>query len=133
MTTYVAWKEFYRVGEKSLDAEHRQIIRIINEVYQAIEQNTDRKVVAPILDELVQYTTAHFTHEEAAMRAHGYPEFARHRAIHERLRQRTADLRENAELVTARDLLHFAKQWWLEHIQEKDKQYGPYLKEPAAV
>jgi hypothetical protein len=36
-------------------------------------------------------------------------------------------LRDNANLMTGRDLLIFLKEWWANHIQDQDKKYAPYL------
>ena len=47
--------------------------------------------------------------------------------MHDKMRQRTIGLRDNAGLVTGRDLLVFLKEWWCNHIQEQDKKYAPYV------
>ena len=130
MIPYVAWKDFYSVGDPSLDAQHKQIFGAINELHDAMQKGKDRAVLKPILDHLLQYTLAHFKHEEQVMREHGYPDFAQHKALHDRIRKRTSDLREHAYLVTGHELLHFLKEWWVGHIQGVDKKYMPYL-EPS--
>jgi hemerythrin len=61
------------------------------------------------------------------MRAHRYPELGLHKAVHDTIRQKTADLCRHAHLVTVANLLRFAKEWWTSHIQETDKKYAPYL------
>ena len=128
MAFCIAWKDYYSVGDESLDAQHKQLLGIINELYSAIEQGADRLAVRPILDRLLQYTLTHFKHEEEVMSAHDYPGLAQHKAFHDKMRQRTIDYCENADLVTGRDLFSFLKQWWCNHIQEQDKDYAPYLK-----
>ena len=80
---------------------------------------------------LSQYTNDHFNHEEQVMQQHGYPRFDAHKALHDGLRRRTADLRTHADVITEADLLQFVNEWWLEHIQGDDKKYGPYLKVPG--
>ncbi|MGA2063849.1 MAG: bacteriohemerythrin [Thermoguttaceae bacterium] len=132
MIPYIPWQDYYSVGEPSLDAQHRQIIGLINELYEAMQQGKDREAAAGILDRLVEYTRTHFDHEEQLMRDNAYPDVARHVLLHADLRRRTADCREQVGLVAGRDLLHFLKQWWLDHIQGADKRYAPFL-EPAAA
>jgi hemerythrin-like metal-binding protein len=131
MIPYVTWKDFYSVGDPSIDAQHKQIIGAINELYEAMQLGKDRAVLEPILDRLLQYTLAHFEHEEQVMQEHEYPDFAPHKALHDRIRQKTIDLREHAHLVTGHDLLRFLKDWWVGHIQGCDKKYTPYLEVPA--
>jgi len=131
MNTYVAWKPFYSVGHPALDAQHKQIIGVINDLYAAMSQGEERAALESLLDRLVQYTKTHFAYEEQVMQQHDYPGLTHHKRLHDRLRQRTADLRAHLGLVTGVDLLHFLKEWWLEHIQGQDKQYAPYLEVAA--
>jgi hemerythrin-like metal-binding protein len=126
-TVYIVWKNDYSVGEPSLDAQHRQVIDLLNELYVAMQRGVDHQAVRPLLDQLVQYTVNHFQSEEKVLLAHQYPDFAQHRALHDKMRQRTMGLRDNAGLVTGRDLLVFLKEWWCSHIQEQDKKYEPYV------
>jgi hemerythrin-like metal-binding protein len=127
MIPYVTWKDFYSVGDPSIDAQHKQILETINELYEAMQKGKDRAVLKPILDRLLQYTLAHFKHEEQVMLEHEYPNSAQHKALHDKIRQKTTDLREQAYLVTGQDLLRFLKEWWVGHIQGQDKNYSPYL------
>ena len=127
MAGCITWKDFYSVGEPSLDSEHRQILGILNELLEAVEQDSDQQILKSALDRLVQYTLVHFKHEEEVMQGLDYPEFQRHKAQHDRLRKRTIDLREHITLVTGHDMLFFLKEWWLSHIQGEDKKYAPYL------
>jgi hemerythrin len=133
MTTYIAWREYYTVGDPSLDAEHQQIIGIINELYDAMQKGLDQKTLTVMLDRLVGYTFAHFKSEEQTLQEHDYPDLAEHKALHDEIRQKTLDLREHASLVTAHDLMRFLKEWWLGHIQNCDKKYAPYLDAPLAT
>lgn len=123
----IIWKDFYSVGDPSLDAQHQQMIGVINELYEAMEKKSAQKVIKPILDRLVKYTFDHFEHEEEAMLAVEYPDLIEHKALHDKIRQKTLDLKDNADFVTAQNLLAFLKEWWMGHIQTVDKKYAPYL------
>jgi hemerythrin len=127
MIPYVTWNDYYSVGDPLLDAQHKQIIGIINELYDAMQKGKDRVALKPIADRLLQYTLAHFTHEEQVMQEHEYPDRVQHTALHDKIRQRTRDLQEHAHLVTGHDMLRFLKEWWVGHIQGLDKKYTPYL------
>jgi hemerythrin len=70
----ITWKEFYSVGDPSLDAQHQQIIGVINELYEAMEKKSTQQVIKPILDCLVNYTFEHFKREEETMEAVEYPD-----------------------------------------------------------
>jgi hemerythrin len=135
MAAYIVWKDSYSVNDPSLDAQHRQIIESINDLYDAWEDSTTAAAVTKrVLDRLVQYTQTHFEQEEKLLKEVGFPaaEFAAHKALHDAMRRRTIGLRTNLTLVTARDVLVFLKDWWLGHIQSEDKKYAVYLElQPA--
>ncbi|MBN2581347.1 MAG: hemerythrin family protein [Pirellulales bacterium] len=128
MIPSIAWNDYYSVGEPSLDAEHKQIIFCINDLFAALQEGAPAQAVRPVLDCLVQYTLTHFQHEEEVMQAYDFPGLAEHKKLHDQMREKTRTLHERAEAITGQDLLFFLKQWWLEHIQGEDKKYAPYLK-----
>jgi hemerythrin len=123
----IIWRDFYSVGDPLLDGQHQQMIGVINELYEAMEKKSAEEVIKPILDRLVKYTFNHFKHEEEAMAAVEYPDLIEHKALHDKIRQKTLDLQENADFVTSHNLLAFLKEWWVGHIQTVDKKYTPYL------
>jgi hemerythrin len=129
MAAYIVWKDFYSVNEPSLDAQHRQVIESINELYKVWESPETAGATKRVLDRLVEYTRTHFDHEEKIMQEAGFPkwEFEAHKLLHDAMRQRTMGLRTHLTLVTARDVLVFLKDWWLEHIQGEDKKYSAYV------
>ena len=127
MAEYIIWKPSFSVGDPSIDAQHQQIIAMINEVHEAWAAHKSDADLKGIMDRLVKYTVAHFHHEEQVMLDCGYPALAAHQLLHVQLRSRTLDLRNNITLVTARDVLVFLKDWWCHHILEEDKAYSPYL------
>jgi hemerythrin len=134
MGAYIVWRDDYSVHDATLDGQHQQIIQNINDLRDAWENSRETEVTKRVLDRLVQYTNAHFSHEENVMREAGFPmsEFVAHKALHDSMRHRTMGLRSNLTLVTARDVLVFLKDWWVNHIQGEDKKYVSYIQlQPA--
>jgi len=127
MGNHIAWKDYYSVGDSTIDAQHRQIIAMINELYDAMSRNIDFTVVKPLLGRLRRYTMEHFDYEETVRAAHSYPELVQHKILHDKMRQRTIDYYDNANLLTGRDMLVFLKEWWSNHIQNQDQKYAPFL------
>jgi hemerythrin-like metal-binding protein len=89
-----------------------------------------------VLDRLVQYTAAHFAHEERLMRLHHYPDLAKHLAQHEALTKQVlafqSDFESGRATVTVQ-VLQFLKQWLQNHIAESDQKYAPYLRSKAVA
>ncbi|HBO45943.1 MAG TPA: hemerythrin [Planctomycetaceae bacterium] len=127
MTPFVTWKAFYSVGNAAIDDQHKRILDIINDLHSAIEDGDEMDTLNSLLGRMVDYTNTHFQFEENLMKECGYPHLEEHRQLHNELRRKTAGLRSHAEIVTGSDLLSFLKTWWIDHIQEMDQQYSPYL------
>ena len=127
MERYVEWKPFYSVGEESLDREHQRIIGLIDDLYMAIEAGEEHFRVRDILDRLAYHAVTHFTHEERVMRHCRFPDYEAHKAMHDEMQRRVFDLRAKPDAVVGHELLHFLRDWWVEHIQNRDKEYSAYL------
>ena len=132
MAVYITWKDYYSVNDPLLDAEHKQIIECINELYSALKNPTQGELIKRVLDTLVQYTETHFKHEEERLKEADFPNFEAHKALHDEMKRLTIGLRTHLTLVTAHDVLVFLKDWWLEHIQGEDKLYSSYMTSLAA-
>ena len=131
MGKHISWKDFYSVGEESLDAQHKQIVAILDDLYHVVHVGGEQAEFKRLLDRLLQYTVAHFEHEEQMMQACGFPDFDNHKAEHDQMRRRTLAYREHLELITAHDLLRFLKEWFTEHVRAQDQCYVPYLSAAA--
>jgi hemerythrin len=127
MAVYIAWQDRYSVGVKTLDDQHKQILDIINVLFDAVQERPDKEIVKTTLDRLVRYTMTHFRDEEELMQSHGYPDLARHKLLHETMRQKTLAMQEQANLTMDKDLLRFLKEWWVNHIQDCDKRYAQHM------
>ena len=125
---FITWKKFYSVDCEELDAQHHQILDIINDLYELMLNGKENPELKGFLDRLVQYTKSHFQREEELMKACGYPKLDEHMQLHQQMRQKTLDLRKNMSAVNAQNLLQFLKKWWINHICDTDKQYSTYIK-----
>jgi hemerythrin len=132
MAVFIVWKDIYSVGDPMLDAQHKQIIDVINELYESKQNDSSQKAVKSIIDRLVEYTFFHFNFEEDMFQECDYPSPAEHIAVHDMIREKTLYFQKRADFVTDHELLQFLKEWWLDHIQGMDKQYAPYLHLAAA-
>jgi hemerythrin-like metal-binding protein len=134
MADFMPWRPTYSVGDDSIDAQHKQIVRLINELYFILHARAEgnRKKVREVLDQLVRYTVTHFQHEEQVLQKCGYPDLENHKALHVQLKRRTAAMRSSINLITERDMLGYLKDWWSNHILEQDKSYEPFIHSVAS-
>jgi hemerythrin-like metal-binding protein len=126
------WNNSFSVGIGSVDAQHQNLFAIARELHSAMSSGQGKAALGKILDRLVQYTAAHFAHEERLMRLADYPGLETHKSEHEALTRRVLDLqREFAAGKTSISVhvLQFLRTWLQEHIQHSDMAYGPYMKQ----
>jgi hemerythrin-like metal-binding protein len=123
------------VGHDELDGHHKTILSIVNELYTGVEEGRRRGPVDRFLEQLEDYAKRHFAREEELMKAHRFPGVASHQAAHRKYvldlqRLRLKNLEPQG--LTRHELLRFLKEWWLGHICDVDRLYGPYLGTPAS-
>ncbi|MDD2325820.1 MAG: bacteriohemerythrin [Alphaproteobacteria bacterium] len=128
---FLEWNEKLVLGIPSIDAQHKQLVGMINELYAGFEAGTGRAVIGPILDRLINYTATHFKHEEAFFDQTGYPETSHHKKEHENLVKRVLEVQSqfkaNKESVLTQDLMAFLRNWLVDHILGSDKRYVSHL------
>jgi hemerythrin len=64
---FLQWIDAYAVGHEGLDAEHRRLVDIINEIHIA-ELAGNAKQVGRLLDVFQEATAEHLGHENVTMR-----------------------------------------------------------------
>jgi len=130
------WRNEFSVQIGSVDAQHQMLFSLANELYRAMTAGQSNVVMARILDRLVQYTQAHFAHEERLMQQNGYPKLAEHRAEHEALTRKVlqfqSDFQQGKAMMSVQ-LLEFLKSWLEKHIKGSDQAYSPYLRSKAVA
>lgn len=79
------WKPEYSVGIDSMDAEHREMIDLINGVYAKLGESPDAQDIEGCLDDIFSTISLHFALEERLMRDNSYAEYEDHKENHEDL------------------------------------------------
>ena len=85
---------------------------------------------------LVNYTLTHFSSEEKLMTAHGYPEFAHHKAEHAALIKKVQELGkklQEGQISLTIEMSDFLSDWVKNHILKEDKAYIPFFKSKNVV
>ena len=130
MAKFVEWSDVLSVGIEEIDAQHKVLVGLVNEMHEAIRLHHANEVVHGILNKLAEYTRIHFAVEESLMRILDYPDYEVHKAQHEELIRSVVDLQEKVASGKASvgfELMHFLKVWLTKHIIESDKHYGTHF------
>ena len=127
------WTERMSVGVTQFDDEHKKLIVLINDLFDAVQAGRGRQALGAVLDELVDYTKTHFAHEEHQFKKAGYPAFAEHKKEHDTLTKQVIDIQRKyhagATAMLSMEVMSFLKSWLVNHIQGTDSLYTAFLNE----
>jgi hemerythrin len=119
----IQWKPEFSVGSAAVDHEHRELIKLINDVHAAIGSGAHRDRLASGLGEIYAQIAAHFALEEKMMRDARYADFGPHKADHESLLDQLADIIDNVEMgrkLDDRELSSRLNRWFTAHFSTHD-------------
>jgi hemerythrin len=130
----IEWTTDLAVGIDMIDDQHKKWIQHLNELVTAAESRRGANLVTSTLAFLIEYTDFHFSAEERAMEAAGYPALPQHRVKHEELRNTLGKLvedfsEEGATHELADSICTFLGNWLVAHIREVDQAFGRFTKE----
>ncbi|MEE9311603.1 MAG: hemerythrin domain-containing protein [Planctomycetota bacterium] len=71
-------KDTMGTGVVAIDREHQILVSLLHRMHEAVEDGEGEKVIAGVLDELLEYTDWHFKSEEALFDKFDYPSADNH-------------------------------------------------------
>lgn len=126
------WSDNFSVGIQEVDEQHKVLVSLLNKLHVAIIEHHGKATSREILDQLAEYTRTHFMLEESLMRLTHYPGFEIHKQQHEELLAQVQALQHKLDIENTTitfELLHFLKNWLIQHINESDKRFGAHFQE----
>ena len=128
---FVTWDDVYSVGFEPIDIQHKELVKMTNELFKSCKQGAEAADEAYLrtIKKAVEYARNHFSEEEKYMVQADYPELNEHRKLHDEFMATILNaiheftLRNTAPIEMAR----YLKKWLLHHIGMVDKEYAPYL------
>jgi hemerythrin len=126
----IVWSDILSVEVDEIDEDHRKLVNIFNILNHAVTEGESREYLAAVLEELINCTVWHFSHEERLMLKHGYPEMEAHKVEHQELIKSARELQQEllqANKPVADEEIVFLERWLTEHILTFDMRLGTYL------
>ena len=125
----IAWSDDFATGNAGIDADHRRLLALFNEFSLAVNAGKGEAVIRGVLDDLVDYTHYHFAREELPMQESDYPDYARHKKMHDTFIRQVDDVGNHLSVGTELGafLLSFLAKWLSGHILGADRHLGRYL------
>lgn len=129
----LTWQPEFSVGVESVDFEHREMIDLINKLYEEMEAKKDADSIERFLGDIHATISAHFALEERVMRRANYPEYEAHKDDHEDLLDQIRDLMDIFVVSPEKGVLVLQKQmsaWFESHFSTFDARLHGQLDMP---
>ncbi|NJM16690.1 MAG: hemerythrin family protein [Bacteroidales bacterium] len=81
----ISWNKDFETGIKEIDEQHRELVRYLNELWDAMRVGKGKSILAKIIDGLTTYTIKHFASEEKYMMIYAYANYEDHKKQHTQL------------------------------------------------
>ncbi|MBP3710436.1 MAG: hemerythrin family protein [Treponema sp.] len=136
-TNYIVWDKKFELGIPMIDAQHKKIVDMCNELYQVLahtnreDEKAWQNAMRKTLQEAAKYVNEHFRSEEGLLKAACYKNFDGHKCKHTEFIKEILNKIENFNTLTYNDAFKFVKflyDWLLTHIAYVDKDYVPTVK-----
>ena len=126
----IVWGHVLSVGVDEIDEDHRKLVNIFNILNHAVTDGESPEYLAAVLEELVNCTVWHFSHEERLMLKYGYEGIEEHKATHRELIESAKEMQHNllqAEKSMSEEDIEVLERWLTGHILTDDMRLGDYL------
>jgi hemerythrin len=128
----VEWEDRYSVGISLIDDQHKELVRLTNELYQGCLAGNGEaeEFFFKTIRGVLEYTKFHFSAEEKLMENVKYPNYAEHKKQHEdfviQLLNEVKSFQEGKKFVP-NNFVRYLKDWILSHIALMDTSYAKYI------
>jgi hemerythrin len=128
----IEWTASLRTGIANVDADHKKLIDILNQIFIASYAGVSSEMLNKILKELMDYTVYHFDREEKYLDSKNYPLIVEHKSQHEKLKNQLREIISKVNEANLDNLsdetYEFLRGWLIDHIQSHDLEYAKFLK-----
>lgn len=129
----IEWRTSYEIGIKQIDMQHKALFDKINDLLEACNSKKGKEEVINTINFLGDYVVTHFSDEEKLQRESGYPEYANHKAAHDKFIKDYENIKARFEQegVSLNFVITVNKvviDWLIKHIGSADKAFGDYIK-----
>ena len=129
MAIIMEWDDRFDTGVPAMNEQHKKLIDLMNELYDAGQQKAAKPVIVAAIEALEKWTVRHFQEEEAFMESISYPDLEVHRGTHRSLLKTFLEYKAEAvggNGVVPAKFFHFLKFWLSSHICGIDAKYGKF-------
>lgn len=124
--TLLVWNESISVNHADMDADHRNLFKIINNLCEAMRMGQGETVLEKMLTNLEDYSKNHFSREEQFLRESNHPDLSIQIQQHKLFSDKVLDYKkvfQSGDKIIALEMLQFLSDWLVNHIIKVDMNY----------
>ncbi len=128
----ITWSDNLSVNVGEIDMQHKKLVVMINELYDAMKIGKGKEITGKILDGLVSYTATHFNQEEKYFTKFSYPDADNHKKEHAAFVKKVTGFKkefETGKVTLTIEVMNFLSDWLFKHIKITDKKYSKFFNE----
>jgi len=134
----LAWSTDYELGCAEVDEQHHRLFILVSDLVQACMDELDAQALHETLGFMVNYAVQHFTDEEKFQLDNDYPDYERHKQIHEDFKVKVGELvqefNDNGSSVElSNNVNKTIVRWLINHIQREDMKIGEHIRKQNAT
>ena len=130
----VQWDEGLTVNNPVLDDQHKQFIKLVNDLDEVTSGRGDiTSAVMQAVKFLEDYADKHFTYEESYFMSHDFPEAREHIELHRAFMRTIEGMKTELKMVgsnmkLANDISRFTGDWIVAHVRGTDHRYEEFIR-----
>ncbi|NPV02539.1 MAG: hemerythrin family protein [Brevinematales bacterium] len=127
---FMSWSDNLSISVMEIDNQHKHLIDLINNLYDAMKMGKGKDVLSTTLDELATYSVEHFSAEERYMQKYSYDGYNAHKTEHDSFIRKVTEFKQGFEAGKALlsiEVMNFLRDWTVNHIAEVDTKFGMFL------
>ena len=127
----IEWTNDLSVGVSSIDAQHQQLFKMADELFEAGKNGKSKEKIGDLLGFLDRYTKQHFKDEEAYMKSINYPGLAEQEKAHQAFVNELTKLKgefdkSGGNIAVIIGPNQMVVEWLTKHISGMDKKIGAH-------
>jgi hemerythrin len=127
------WSDDMKTGNTMIDIQHKQLIQAVNDLLAACASGQGRTEIGKTLDFLSAYTEKHFADEEKLQLQYKYPDYPRHKKLHDGFKQLVhqlaQQLKEQGPTVSLVSKVNTQiGDWLVNHIKKEDMKVAAHIR-----
>ena len=129
----ITWSTDLETGNNAIDSQHKELLKLTSGLVEACENNKGLEVLGRTLSFLASYTLKHFDDEEALQVRHNFPDYERHKKLHDDFKMQVVELIDqykqdkNSESLRTK-VNSVLVRWLLQHIRGEDFKIAEHIR-----